>query len=127
VWTLLTDPKEVKEAIEKRAAQRRVETKQHDVFVAAALCDGSEEASQALAERVAAIAETRAAAQSGEAAAPASGEAAALPRAVKAWAWAERFEARMMNIEEKLDATLQRDAARGSGAAVVRARGGLRE
>ena len=68
---------------------------------------------------MAAIAETRAAAQ--------SGEAAALPRAVKAWAWAERFEARMMNIEEKLDATLQRYAARGSGAAVVRARGGLLE
>ena len=111
----MTDPEEVKAAIEKRAAQRRVEMKQHDVFVAAALSDGSEEASQALAERVAAIAESRAAAQSGEAAAPASGDAAEP-------AWAARFEARMMKIEEKLDASLQRDAARGSGAAGVRAR-----
>ncbi|CAH0376009.1 unnamed protein product [Pelagomonas calceolata] len=107
VWTLLTDPEEVKAAIEKRAAQRRVEMKQHDVFVATALSDGSEEASQALAERVAAIAESRAAA-------PASGDAAAP-------AWAARFEARMMKIEEKLDASLQRDAARGSGVAGVRA------
>ena len=108
MWTLLTDPEEVKAAVEKRAAQRRVEMKQHEVFVAAALSDGSEEASRALAERVAAIAESRAAA-------PASGDAAAP-------AWAARFEARMMKIEEKLDASLQRDAARGSGAAGVRAR-----
>ena len=64
---------------------------------------------------MAAIAESRAAAQSGDAAAPASGDAAAP-------AWAARFEARIMRkIEEKLDATLQRDAARGSGAAGVRA------
>ena len=30
VWTLLTDPEEVKAAIEKRAAQRRAEARRHD-------------------------------------------------------------------------------------------------
>ena len=30
MWTLLTDPEEVKAAIEKRAAQRRAEARRHD-------------------------------------------------------------------------------------------------
>ena len=42
--------------------------------------------------------------------------AAAQPRAVKAWAWAARFEARMMKLEDKLDAT-----AAGGGRAAARA------
>ena len=37
VWTRLTDPEEVKAAIEKRAAQRRAEMKRHDALVEAAL------------------------------------------------------------------------------------------
>ena len=43
-------------------------------------------------------------------------EAAVQPRAVKAWAWASRFEARMMKLEDKLDAT-----AAGGGHAAARA------
>ena len=95
------------------------------MFVAAALSDGSEEASRALAGRVAAIAESRAAAEAAPKKAPnaAAGgradtetRAAAQPRAVKAWAWAARFEARMMKLEDKLDAT-----AAGGGRAAARA------
>ena len=114
VWTLLTDPEDVNEAIEKRAAQRRAEARRRDDYVKSLMINnaagGGADAGAAapVAEAAPKAAETQAAAQSGEAAAP--------PRAVKAWAWASRFEARMMKLEDKLDAT-----AAGGGHAAARA------
>ena len=107
VWTILTDPEDVNEAIEKRAAQRRAEARRRDDYVKSLMINnaagGGADAGAAapVAEAAPKAAETQAAAQ---------------PRAVKAWAWASRFEARMMKLEDKLDAT-----AAGGGHAAARA------
>ena len=118
---------QVKAALEARAQERREEIKRRDEYVKKlvdkAASGGAEDADPGTAAPAAEEAPKKAAPQivapkaaPGDGRAETETQAAAPPRAVKAWAWASRFEARMMKLEDKLDAT-----AAGGGHAAARA------
>ena len=102
MWTLLTDPEEVKAAIEKRAAQRRAEARRHDERFQE-LMDNADAGSPAGETGAAAAATTPTTPTAAAGSGPAAARALSTPRREGGDSEAlRRVEDRLASIEDRL-------------------------